>query len=104
MPLHESGRRARPSARIGRSRLTCCSPRIDPSVVTRAVSGPMSACTSPSIRGNHRQAHAVDRQAVARRQVSGQRGLDADAKSAGCGLQLRDRADSFNEAGEHTLR
>src|SRR5438128_2009530 len=37
----------RPSARIDRSRFTRCSGRSDPSVVTLAVSGPTSACTSP---------------------------------------------------------
>src|SRR6185503_3960319 len=37
----------RPSAAIGRSRFTLWSCRSDPSVVTRAVSGPISACTSP---------------------------------------------------------
>src|SRR5437870_5470189 len=37
----------RPLASIGRSRLTRCSLRTDPSVVTLAVSGPTSACSSP---------------------------------------------------------
>ena len=69
------------SARIDRSRLTRCSCRSEPSVVTRAVSGPMSACTSPSSARDHRQADAVDGQTVAGANSGGERRPDAQAES-----------------------
>ncbi len=91
----------RPSIRIGRSRFTFCPRCSAPSVVTRAVSGPMSASTWLAVDQHHGQAHAVHRQAVADLQVRRQRGLDANADAPFARRHLREGADLFNDAREH---
>ena len=55
----------RPSGRIGRSRLTSAPRLKPPSVVTRAVSGPISVVERRRVCADDRQADAVDGDAVA---------------------------------------
>src|SRR5262245_57087546 len=57
-----------------------------------------------AVRRDHGQADAVDRQAVAGRQIRRERRTDSDTEPARRLLHFGDLADRFNEAGEHTLR
>ena len=55
-------------------------------------------------REDHGQAHAVDGQAVSRRELPRERRSDAQSKTAARLLALEKLADVFNEAREHTLQ
>ena len=69
-------------ARSGRSRLTTLPGVERPSVVTRSVSGETSRRKHDGVARRHGQAHAVDGDAVARRQLGG-RAASATLEDAG---------------------
>ncbi len=93
------------SARAARSRLTACDGRSAPSVVTRAVSGPMSALTSsPTMWATVRHTPSTDRLSPSV-QLRRQRRVAARRRQPpGAAASCVDGADAFNQPGEHRLR